>query len=380
MNNPSSIDIFCSVVDNFGDIGVCWRLALQMAGEHHLKTRLFVDDIDSFRVIIPDPDCSVEVVEWGSDFSYGIAADIVIEAFACNLPDHVVAAMVERQSVWIDLEYLSAEDWTAGCHAIPSLHPATGLKKTLFFPGFDERTGGLIRENSLISRRNAFLNDKNAQNIWRKAHFLPEIDEKYIDISLFCYETAPIDDLFSTLGDLDKPVRIFRFVKDVSSPLDFSPDAGGKDRVQVFGIPFVPQYDYDYALWTMDMNFVRGEDSFVRAQFAGKPFVWHIYPQDGGAHFVKLHAFLDRLKPFYESVCFERLANLYDLWNEGAQNKAKDQKENKGCLWQDCLISFDGFGSGAQKWADYLVNQSDLATRLLTFAQKQITENKGNKE
>jgi hypothetical protein len=38
---------------------------------------------------------------------------------------------------------------------------------------------------------------------------------------------------------------------------------------------------------------VRGEDSFVRAQFAGKPFIWDIYPQDIDAHLKKLDAFLD---------------------------------------------------------------------------------------
>ncbi len=374
MKCSSSIDIFCSVVDNFGDIGVCWRLSRQMTLDHQLKTRLFVDDMAAFRVIVPKPDADVEIVEWTRDVLYDAAADIVIEAFACNLPDQVIAAMVERQSVWIDLEYLSAEEWTVGCHAILSTHPTQKIKKTLFFPGFDARTGGLIRENDLIQRRDAFIEDKNAQNKWRKAHFIPEIDENCIDISVFCYETAPIDDLFTILGGLDKHVRVFRF-----SPKGGDVKCDG--MLEVYNIPFVSQYDYDYALWTMDMNFVRGEDSIVRAQLAGKPFIWNIYVQDEDAHLIKLNAFLNTIQSFYEPRCFERLANLHDLWNEGARNKAKDQKEQKMSqkisLWHDGFKDLNGLGDGARKWADYLLGQTDLASRLLIFAEKQIQETKG---
>lgn len=364
MKRPSSIDIFCSVVDNFGDIGVCWRLARQMDKEFSQDVRLFVDDMMAFRTIVPAIDGNVQIYEWTLDVTYAKAADVVIEAFACNLPDHVVAVMVEHQSVWIDLEYLTAEEWAVGCHGVPSRHPTQKITKTLFFPGFDARTGGLIRENDLISRRDSFQNDKNAQNKWRNDHFIPEIDDNCIDISLFCYQTAPVDDLLTELSDMGRRVRIFQFSR-VSTP-----DITRRGLLEIYNIPFVSQYDFDYALWTMDMNFVRGEDSFVRAQFAGKPFVWNIYVQDENAHLVKLHAFLETIKPFYDPLCFERLANLHDLWNEGAQNKP----EYKGRLWQECLNSLESFGDGARKWSDYLVGQTDLATRLLTFASTRIDE------
>ena len=39
---------------------------------------------------------------------------------------------------------------------------------------------------------------------------------------------------------------------------------------------------------------VRGEDSFVRAQWAALPFVWQAYPQADAAHLTKVAAFLDR--------------------------------------------------------------------------------------
>ncbi|OFW90205.1 MAG: hypothetical protein A3B66_03115 [Alphaproteobacteria bacterium RIFCSPHIGHO2_02_FULL_46_13] len=364
MNLIKSIDIFCAVVDNFGDIGVCWRLSRQLSLDHHITVRLFVDDMESAKAIMPDDRSGVEVIHWVKDIDYHQAADMVIEAFACPLPDNVIAAMVAKKSVWIDLEYISAEDWVAGCHAIPSKHPSTGLTKTLFFPGFDAQTGGIIRENGLISRRNAFLNDENAHNLWRKAHFIPEIDQKYIDISLFCYKTAPLDQLIEHLGGADKPIRLFRPVR---TPQNTPQKVGS---VEIIEIPFLSQVDYDYLLWTCDFNFVRGEDSFVRAQLAGKPFIWNIYVQEEAAHLVKLHAFLEKIRPFYDEASFERLANLHDLWNEEGQILTKHS-------WDVCglsLQSLAGLKSGAQNWSDYLCNQIDLSTQLLTFANTQITK------
>ena len=320
--------------------------------------------MDCAKAIISDDRSGVEVIHWVKDIEYHQAADMVIEAFACPLPDTVIAAIVARKSVWIDLEYISAEDWVAGCHAIPSKHPSTGLTKTLFFPGFDEKSGGVIRESNLILRRNAFLSDENAQNTWRKAHFFSVFDDKYIDISLFYYKTAPLDTLIDLLKLENRPVRLFKPVHD--------PQAGVQQvgQVEIIEIPFLSQVEYDYLLWTCDFNFVRGEDSFVRAQLAGKPFVWNIYVQDEDTHLIKLKAFLEKIRPFYDEVSFERLANLHDLWNEGGQILTKDSLDVCG----QTLQSLAGLKSGAQNWSAYLCNQIDLSTQLLTFANTQITK------
>ena len=368
MNRIHSIDIFCAIVDNFGDIGVCWRLARQLSAEHEIKLRLFIDDIEAAQTILPEDLSGVQIIHWTDDVTYTEAADMVIEAFACPLPDHVVAAMVAKRSVWINLEYLSAEDWVAGCHAIPSFHPSTGLTKTLFFPGFDNQTGGLIRENDLFSRRNAFLADQNAQNAWRKAHLLPEIDLEFIDISLFYYKTAPLDQLIDILKDLPQPIRLFKPVKEVQTPLVTL------GNVHIYEISFLSQYDYDYLLWTCDLNFVRGEDSFVRAQLAGKPMIWNIYVQQENAHLVKLHAFLEKIRPFYDEKSFERLANLHDLWNEGGQILKNNNAGHSLDVCGQTLQSLAGLKSGAQHWSNYLCNQIDLSTQLLTFANTQITK------
>ncbi|MDX1269967.1 MAG: elongation factor P maturation arginine rhamnosyltransferase EarP, partial [Oceanisphaera sp.] len=122
-------DIFCSVVDNYGDIGVTWRLARQLVAEHDAAVRLWVDDLLAFAHLCPEADVraaqqcrqGVDICHWPAPWLPVEAADVVIEAFACELPTAYVAAMAQRArpSLWLNLEYLSAEDWVGGCHGLP---------------------------------------------------------------------------------------------------------------------------------------------------------------------------------------------------------------------------------------------------------------------
>lgn len=351
MNLGTSVDIFCRVVDNYGDIGVCWRLARALADEGGC-VRLYVDDLVSFSHIVPVSDPRIQVREWGEGLAYDEAADIVIEAFACDLPECVIGAMRARDAapLWVDLEYLTAEDWAVSCHVLPSTHPSTSLRKYMFFPGFDERTGGLIREKGLIERRNRFQSCISEQNDWRTAHNLPEFNSNFIDLSLFCYRNADIERLFSEFSTYSSPVRVFFPVRD-----GFGVETTG--ALTVYRIPFVPQDQYDYLLWTMQGNFVRGEDSFVRAQFAGRPVVWQIYPQDEEAHLVKLRAFLSLYGAAFSPNLREGLAESFDLWNVGGANGK--------IIWQNWLDRLPDLQVGARKWADYLSSQTDLVQRLM---------------
>ena len=176
-------DIFCSVVDNYGDIGVCWRLARQLANEHDIDVRLWVDDLRSFGKLCPELDAG-----WMSNGvagrKYGDGRPIfhrrtsrlVIEAFACKLPQTYVEAMAarERKPVWMNLEYLSAEDWVETHHKLPSPHPTLPLTKYFFFPGFTEKTGGLLLERDLLARRDAFMADTHAQDAYWRRLGVPE--------------------------------------------------------------------------------------------------------------------------------------------------------------------------------------------------------------
>jgi len=374
---PLSIDLFCRVVDNYGDIGVCWRLARCLQRDQGCAVRLFVDDFAVFKRIEPalDRDAAVQnvqniqILHWTDaviDRHYGTPADAVIEAFACTLPDNVIAAMTRAETppVWIDLEYLSAEDWVDTHHAIPSPHPTAGMNKTLFFPGFTPQTGGLIREEGLIRQRSFFQASLAEQNAWRSMQGLPPANPHYLDISLFCYNDAPIPDL---IGILEQGQRIPRLFVPQGVGFEGMWQALTPPRTEIHRIPFLLQDDYDRLLWTCDINFVRGEDSFVRAQWAAKPMVWHIYPQAEDHHFVKLRAFLSRYCANLDQECTDLLENFMILWNERGRDTTGPM-ERIGPGWLNHLSTLTAH---AGNWADHLVRQDDLATRLVRFIRQQ---------
>lgn len=352
-----TIDLFCRVVDNFGDIGVCWRLARQLVRDEGCRVRLFVDDFASFQKIEHSLDLNaahqmiagVDILPWNDNIAYDRPSQAVIEAFACTLPDRVVDVMRQVPStVWIDLEYLSAEDWIEDCHAIPSFHPATGLNKTLFFPGFTPRTGGLFRDRDLIARRNAFQSDSAAQDSWRAQHGIPPRAEGVIDISLFCYPDAPVEWLIEGLQATGRPHRIF-----AAATVPHEHPALNK-------IKFLNQEDYSRLLWTCDMNFVRGEDSFLQSVWAGKPMIWQIYPQDEDTHMIKLRAFLARYGA-------ESLEKFMILWNE----RGRTDRDMALGVVSDCFASLDTLTAHARDWTDALAKQPDIASQIVRFIRQQ---------
>jgi uncharacterized repeat protein (TIGR03837 family) len=390
MKLPSpSLDLFCRVVDNLGDIGVCWRLARHLANDCGVFVRLWVDDWVSFSRLEPrltldgGPQTidKVLVHQWRDPFETGFyegAADIVVEAFACNLPRNVIAKMVARSTppVWIDLEYLSAENWVEDCHALPSIHPETGLQKTLFFPGFTKKTGGLIREYSLIEARNTFQSSKNEQNIWRKRVKLPECDENILDMSLFCYKTAPISSLFDQLSGSTRPVRLF-VPEGVASEAVLAwcgraalsaGDSVSKGSLILCAVPFLSQTDYDRLLWTCQLNFVRGEDSLVRAIWAGRPLIWNIYRQEEGSHIPKLAAFLSKYSQNLGPEERERLADFHTMWNEEGQLRNGS--------WGRFLGHLPALEKTTRLWADDLGKYPTLAEALLAFCSEKMNAKK----
>lgn len=314
-------DIFCRVVDNFGDIGVCWRLARRMAHGHAWQVRLWVDDLEAFARIQPgiEPRLArqtfhgIDIVQWSADTTELEPGDVVIEAFACDPPASFVQAMRRRQQqgagpapIWINLEYLSAESWVESCHALPSIRP-DGLTKTFFFPGFTPATGGLLREPDLDVQRDALQSSRSLQEQFLRGLGLSDglLDHWRAGarlVSLFCYHYAPIDALAQALTRDARPTLLM-VPEGVAPGLEAEltrlgapvPPAGRLPaHVQVARVPFVSQPDFDRILWCADLNFVRGEDSFVRAAWAARPLVWQIYAQDENAHLEKLEAWLAR--------------------------------------------------------------------------------------
>ena len=376
-----SLAIFCKVVDNYGDIGICWRLARQLHGEHGVAVTLWVDDLASFKRICPDIDvaadvqsaCGVTVRHWRDQlgaFLPADIADIVIEFFACDIPPGYIAAMAQcaPHPVWLNLEGLTAEEWVEGCHALPS--PRHGMVKHFFFPGFTARTGGLLREAALDGRRLAFQADEAAMAAFLGQFGVTQADMAALKVSLFCYPLAPVAELFAAWQQGSEPVvclvpegvafdAVKAFIGDDAAQAGASRTRGA---LTVRVLPFVPQDDYDRLLWACDINLVRGEDSFVRAQWAGRPFLWHIYLQDENLHHVKLRAFLQRYA-FDAGGEIDSLVQAALAWNG-----ASAQPAPWTALWPALQADMRRIGARAQDWQQQMDAHGDLASNLLAFA------------
>lgn len=376
MKNAFRWDIFCAVVDNYGDIGVCWRLARQLANEHGLQVRLWVDDLTPLARLRPDADDArevqridgVDVRRWPKPFAETDAADVadvVIEAFACELPKSYLAAMTRRKPapVWINLEYLSAEDWVEGAHGLASPHPQLPLAKHFFFPGFTAKTGGLIREAGYDKRKAAFN-----ETAFRTKFGLPPKQDGELTISLFGYENPALPGLLDTWTHSTHPITCIipesRLLPDVQAFFGHHGAAMQRGHLTAHVIPFLPQQDYDALLWLCDLNFVRGEDSFVRAQWAEKPFVWHIYPQDDAAHRVKLDAFLSRYLEGLPMEIASATRTFWQAWNEDGDPAA---------AWPTFGAVLPALKGFAHPWAARMASAGDLASRLLRFVEGNVS-------
>ena len=380
-DRAASLAIFCKVVDNYGDIGICWRLARQLQSEHGVAVTLWVDDLASFQRICPEIDVAVEsqqaagvtVRHWrGQDgvFAPADIADIVIEFFACDIPPGYIAAMAQctPHPVWLNLEGLTAEEWVEGCHALTS--PRHGMIKHFFFPGFTHKTGGLLREAALEEKRLAFQADAAAMAAFLRQFGVTAAELSALKVSLFCYPSAPVAELFAAWQQGDEPVvclvpegvafdAVRAFIGDDAASAGAARTRGA---LTVRVLPFVSQDDYDRLLWACDVNFVRGEDSFVRAQWAGKPFLWHIYLQDENLHHVKLRAFLQRYAVDGQGA-IASLAQAALAWN-GAGADALPWT----ALWPALRADMPRISARAQDWQRQMQENGDLASNLLAFA------------
>ncbi|MCE6976054.1 elongation factor P maturation arginine rhamnosyltransferase EarP [Pseudomonas frederiksbergensis] len=367
-------DIFCTVVDNFGDIGVTWRLARQLVAEHSVAVRLWVDDLRAFERLCPQIDINaaqqwqrgVEVRQWSADWQPTEAADVVIAAFACQLPSAYMEAMAEREKppLWMNLDYLSAEDWVVGCHGLPSVK-YKNVQKFFFFPGFRKGTGGLLRESGLLERRRQFQQSPQAQQEFLQGLGVDRAPNAQL-ISLFAYENTGLASWLETMAADSTPTHLLvpegRILGDVERWLGVDGLKAGtvhvRDALTVQVLPFVRQDQYDLLLWSCDFNAVRGEDSFVRAQWAGRPLLWHIYRQDEDIHLDKLDAFLALYTQGLSKPAAEAISGLWRAWNAG---------ETMTDHWKSTRKHWPELEKHAETWCLEQALQADLAAALVQF-------------
>ncbi|OZA27024.1 MAG: hypothetical protein B7X93_09815 [Hydrogenophilales bacterium 17-61-9] len=375
-------DIFCNVIDNYGDIGIAWRLARGLAREHGLDVRLWVDDLRAFQRIWPaiavDLDrqvCEgVAVCAWRTPFVAIEPGQVVIEAFGCALPESCLTAMSERTPppVWINLEYLSAEAWVAGHHRLPSPHPRLPLTKYFFFPGYTPDTGGLLAEAGLADARAAFL-ETALPAFWRQFDLdMPATGE--LRVSLFAYENPALPALLDAWAADARPVtclvpegRVIPQLADWLGVPDLKVgDVAQRGALRLQIVPFLDQDTYDHLLWACHLNFVRGEDSCVRAQWAARPLVWQAYPQHEHAHWNKLDALLALYTADLDGVAARAVSGLWRCWNGIA-----DAADMAPC-WAGWRAGQSAIERHADGWRHRLGQAGRLADKLVEFAENKL--------
>lgn len=373
--------IFCTVIDNFGDIGVCWRLARQLHHEQQWQVTLYVDDLPSFRRICPALDESqsgqtvqgIHVVHWRADRLQLPAAlstiDLCIEAFACEVPVAFIQALNQANpsALWVNLEYLTAESWAADCHLLPSPQRGVRLAKYFFFPGFTGQTGGLLREQSVVAQaeRVAAAPDQHAA-YWRQLDLTPPPANSFV-ISLFAYSQRGISSWLALLETAERPVHIWVADGALAQALraEYPALADGRyqqGQLSIEIMPFVAQPDYDLLLALCDLNFVRGEDSVIRAHWAGKPFIWQIYRQQDAAHLDKLRAFLQLMLADSAEDLREFILQLHLAW---------EQETDFAACWPEFFRRYSEIAQYSKIWQQKLIQQQDLVSNLVRFVENQ---------
>ncbi|MDE2003336.1 MAG: elongation factor P maturation arginine rhamnosyltransferase EarP [Betaproteobacteria bacterium] len=368
-------DVFCRVVDNYGDAGVAWRLARQHAAEHALDGTMWIDRVATLARIEPallpalplqrHRGVTVRHLKAGAN-AYDLP-DVVVEGFGCGLPPRYLDAMAAsaRPPLWFNLEYLSAEPWVDTVHGLASPLPRRALTRYFWFPGFTARSGGLIREAGLLAARDRAIRD--AQPAGCAAAAAP------LRIVLFCYPNGGLPALLDAWAEGDEVIACTVPEGVATAALDLwlhgdVPHAGQsvtRGRLTLAMRAFSTQEEFDRLLWTSDVNFVRGEDSFVRAQWAARPFVWQPYPQDENAHVLKLEAFLDR---YTADLPEPRQADLRAFWRAfNAEDGAAATS-----AWPQFRAASEALRGHARRWADHLASLPDLATCLVEFALQRL--------
>ena len=347
--------LYCRVIDNFGDIGVGWRLAADLAGrgEH---VRLFVDDASALAWMAPEGAFGVEVGHWND--ARATEADVVVELFGGGVPDRVAESIANASHppVSVNLEHLTAEGYARRSHRLPSPRPAAQGRLTttwFFYPGFEEGSGGLLREPGLLTQRASFDADT-----WLASMNI-EARREERRVSLFGYANPALGPLVDALAASPTLLLLAPGAASEAAEALLGPKLQ-RGRLRAIRLPFVSQAGFDRLLWSCDLNLVRGEDSFVRSLWAGVPFVWQLYPQRDGAHRAKLEAFLGMFLRAASPSLSEPMHRVFKAWN-GADGTHAFELLNEPAIARAWLRH-------SSEWCRNQATLPDLTTQLIGFA------------
>jgi uncharacterized repeat protein (TIGR03837 family) len=256
-----------------------------------------------------------------------------------------------KPPIWINLEYLTAEAWADDMHLMPSPQN-NGLNKYFYFPGFTPKAGGVLLGDWDEVTSNSLNIPTSLSSAFESCR------PKSKKVSIFNYKQAPLDAWLDSVNQValehGEMVDVFLCADQNVSTTTQAALSSVDSAVKLIQLPFIPQEDYDYLLSVCDINLVRGDDSFVRAQWAGKPFIWDIYPQSDLAHEVKLDAFLER---YFEGG--------------SAKLRAIGMSAMKWGSASDWWPHLNAWTSHSEAWRQKLIGLGHLEGKILDFVKSQ---------
>lgn len=383
----NSIDIFCEIIDNFGDIGVVYRISKELKKIfQNVRIRIVLNRLEEFKAInkkVKDVDyqeidgliCVTEKYVKENMESFGVS-DVFIEAFGCNVPEEYVKAAKENSKLWINLEYLSGEKWIEDFHLCESLIDSKTLKKIFFMPGFSEKSGGVIIDSGFLERMK--FGKENRDEVFKKYFKDFDLKDKFIG-TIFSYEKN-FENLLETLKNYEKETILLlmgeKTQKSFSEILkkNLTEDYGNivkYGKITMIYSDFFSQEEYEEIISASDFNFTRGEDSFVRGIILGKPFMWHIYLQEEKAHMDKIKAFTERFKESVEvseeeKNIIESYCNLLEDYNDRDKNSLEKGKEDFRIFFE----KFEEIDRICEKYSKFLLEKCNLVKKLYKYIQE----------
>ena len=384
----NSIDIFCEIIDNFGDIGVVYRISKELKKIfQNVRIRIVLNRLEEFKAInkkVKDTDyqeidgliCVTEKYVKENIETFGVS-DVFIEAFGCNVPEEYVKQAKENSKLWINLEYLSGEKWIEDFHLCESLIDSKTLKKIFFMPGFSEKSGGVIIDSGFLERMK--YGKENRDEVFKKYFKDFDLKDKFIG-TVFSYEKN-FENLLETLKNYEKETVLLlmgeKTQKSFSEILkkNLTEDYGNivkYGKITMIYSDFFSQEEYEEIISASDFNFTRGEDSFVRGIILGKPFMWHIYLQEEKAHMDKIKAFTERFKESVEvseeeeKEIIESYSNLLEDYNDRDKNSLEKGKEDFRIFFE----KFQEIDRICEKYSKFLLEKCNLVKKLYKYIQE----------
>lgn len=375
------ITVLCKVVDNFGDIGVVWRLCCQLSNQikkenFTSKINLIVDDLASFNKICNSVDANksfqivdnINIFNWNDEklcydeFSKndGENLSVILEVFQCGRPSWMEKILFEeklnRTVQIIMIDYLTAEKYAEDFHCLQSLTRSSKVQKVNFMPGFTNKTGGLI----IDSEWEHFCDYKNNKTLLCFTY-----DRNWNALANACKKSNNIEKVLIAPGkgyDSLKKSFYSNFIKD--------------SNLKIEELSFMNQNEWDKMLKNCGVLFIRGEESMSRACLSGIPFVWHAYPQSDEYQLIKVRALLERMSVHFSVEDFKIIEKVWILINS-AESEVEQEVFEKAIL--DFFDNAEKLVYGFREFALDLRKNGDLCSNLMTFIKNRCIIESNNR-